>query len=81
MTRQEIEKARENFGTTQTFKEAEAYLWQNVGTMMACVDLVKEDRVEWMVAEGFIDDTSEYAEMITQGFVDEYPSGIIVWML
>lgn len=37
-------------------------------------DLVKEDRVEWLISEDFIDDESEY-------FVDEYPSGIIVWML
>jgi hypothetical protein len=81
MTKREIEKAREIFGDKVTFKEAEAYLWQNVGTMIACVDLVKEDRAEWLIGEGFIDDESEYAEMVTQGFVDEYPSGIIVWML
>ena len=81
MTRKEIEKARESFGTTQTFKEAEAYLWQNVGTMMACVDLLNEDRAEWLIGEGFIDDESEYEDMVVRGFVNEYPSGIIVWML
>jgi hypothetical protein len=81
MTRKEIEKARETFGNTATYKEAEAFLWQNVGTMMDCVDLPNEDRAEWMVAEGFIDDESEYEDMVTQGFVDEYPSGVIVWML
>jgi hypothetical protein len=81
MTKKEIEKAREIFGDTATFKEAEGYLSYNIGTMIACVDLVKEDRAEWLIGEGFIDDESEYAEMVTQGFVDEYPSGIIVWML
>lgn len=81
MTKQEIETEREIFGDTATFKEVVPYLWQNVGTMIACVDLVKEDRAEWMVAEGFIDDESEYENMVTRGFVDEYPSGIIVWML
>ena len=81
MTKQEIEKAREAFGNTATFKEAEAYLSQNIGAMIACVDLVKEDRADWLIGEDFIDDESEYTEMITQGFVDEYPSGIIVWML
>lgn len=81
MTKKEIEKAREIFGDTATFKEAEAYLWQNVGTIINCVDLVKEDRAEWLISEDFIDSESEYDEMVTRGFVDEYPSGIIVWML
>jgi hypothetical protein len=49
--------------------------------MMACVDLVKEDRVDWLISEDFIDSESDYVEMVTQGYVDEYPSGIIVWML
>lgn len=81
MKKRDIEKAREMFGNTATFKEAEAYLWQHVGTMIACVDLVKDARVEWLISEGFIDDESEYEDMVTQGFVDEYPSGIVVWML
>jgi hypothetical protein len=81
MTKQEIETEREIFGDTVTFKEAEAYLWQNVGTMIACVDLVKEDRAEWLIGEDFIDDESEYEKMVVRGFVNEYPSGIIVWML
>ena len=80
MTRQDIEKAREMFGNTATYKEAEVYLWQSAGTMLACVDLPKEDRVEWLISEGLIDDELEYEDMVTQGFVEEYPSGIIVWM-
>lgn len=81
MKKREIEKARAAFGSTATFKEAEADLWQHVGTMIACVDLAKKDRVEWLISEGFIEDESEYEGMVTQGFVNEYPSGIIVWML
>lgn len=81
MKKREIEKARENFGTTQTFKEAERYLSQNAGSMLACVDLLNADRAEWLIGEGFIDDESEYEKMVAQGFVNEYPSGIIVWML
>ena len=82
MTKKEIKKTQKEFGNTTTFKEALSYLKYNTGTILECVDIADTyDQIEYLINNNYISDPSEYQSMLNKGFVDKYPSGIIIWVI